>query len=101
MAIIYKINHRTVTEEEFRRFRCQGEPGMGRVAPAGNWPKKSWALGCPRHQIPEMRAAYARAGIPTDFDPATGDMKLTGRQHRNAILTLWGKHDLDGGYGDE
>ncbi len=66
----------------------------------GNWPMESWALGVGEHEVKAAEARLRKAGVPTHFNPNTGDAILTSRAHRNQVLRALGFVDRSGGYGD-
>ncbi len=64
------------------------------------WPMKSDAAGIHPNQVGEFRKDSLRKGVPTDFDPKTGQAIFRSRSHRAKYLKAYGMHDKSGGYGD-
>lgn len=64
------------------------------------WPMKSDALGVSPEQIPEAMAEAIRYGVPTEFDPRTGEAILTSPGHRRRYAEMYGIYDRNGGYSD-
>lgn len=66
----------------------------------GNWPMESDAAGVDVSQAAEA-AAHAKAiGVPTEFNPQTGNPVFTSRNHRKRYCEAVGLYDRNGGYGD-
>jgi hypothetical protein len=65
-----------------------------------NWPQLSDAVGTEPSNIPEMREKMAKAGVPTEYHPETGQAILRDRGHRKAVIRAMGLVDKRGGYGD-
>ncbi len=64
------------------------------------WPMKSDAAGVHPDQVGEYRKDSMRKGVPTDFDPKTGQAIFKSRSHRAQYLKSYGMHDRNGGYSD-
>tara|TARA_Y100000593_G_scaffold91963_1_gene182186 strand:- start:2079 stop:2447 length:369 start_codon:yes stop_codon:yes gene_type:complete len=64
------------------------------------WPMKSDAAGVHPSQAQEAYETSRKMGIPTRFDPSTGQAIFESRGHRKQYLKAHGLHDRNGGYGD-
>lgn len=64
------------------------------------WPMKSDAFGVHPDQVREAYAESVKAGVPTEFDPQTGQAIFRDRYHRKRAVEAMGMYDLDGGYSD-
>lgn len=69
-------------------------------APLAGWPCKSDSLGVELHQITEARDESIRMGVPTDFDPHTGEAIFETPGHRKKYCEAMDVFDRNGGYGD-
>ncbi len=81
----------------FRDYRT--EQGGQRSGTHG-WPKESWAAGINPEQVPEAEKHCADNGVPTKYNPRTGDPIMESRSHRKRFHELMGIADRDAGYGD-
>lgn len=85
-----------ITKAEFdRRVPKRGiTPGH---APRGHhqacWPMMSDALGVNPDQIASARENLKQQGVPTEFDPRTGQAILTSRGHRKKLAQAIGAVD--------
>lgn len=84
----YRRNYRG----EWRRHR-DGER-------AKLWPMRSDAFGVGIHQVAEATAHMKKMGVPTEFDPATGEAVFRSGLHRKRAVEVEGMFDRDAGYGD-
>jgi hypothetical protein len=78
---------------------------VGRRPPAERrvslWPMRSDAFGVHPSQAAEAYRESVAAGVPTEFDPQTGQAVFRDRHHRRrAVEALSPMYDLDGGYSD-
>jgi hypothetical protein len=65
------------------------------------WPMRSDAFGVHPSQAAEAYRESVAAGVPTEFDPRTGQAVFRDRHHRKrAVEALSPMYDLDGGYSD-
>ena len=64
------------------------------------WPMKSDAAGVHPTQVGEFRKDSLKKGVPTDFDPKTGQAIFKSRAHRAQYLKTYSMHDRNGGYSD-
>jgi hypothetical protein len=65
------------------------------------WPMHSDAFGVHPSQAAEAYRESVAAGVPTEFDPRTGQAVFRDRYHRKrAVEALSPMYDLDGGYSD-
>lgn len=64
------------------------------------WPMRSDAFGVGIHQVEEAAAHMKKMGVPTEYDPATGEAIFRSRQHRKRALEVEEMFDRDAGYGD-
>lgn len=64
------------------------------------WPQHSCAMGVGVGQVQSAERKAAEAGVPTKFDPGTGDAIFTSRKHRRDFCKVNGFFDRDAGYGD-
>lgn len=65
-----------------------------------DWGYESDAAGVHPEQVPEAVAYCKQKGVPTEFNPKTGNPVMRNRSHRNRFLKVWGLRDRDAGYGD-
>jgi hypothetical protein len=73
------------------------------VVPRGvaQWPMRSNAFGVHPSQAGDAYRESVRAGVPTEFDPKTGEAIFRDRHHRKrAVEAMSPMYDLDGGYSD-
>lgn len=105
MGVIYRINGKTVTREEFlqgpnRLKECLRK----RRAPGGNspscWPQHSDTLAVHPEQIAEYREYDAARGVPTNYD-AQGRPIFESRGHRKRYYAAHNAFDGSAGYGDQ
>lgn len=66
------------------------------IAAPGNYPMRSMACGVLPEQAAEAERGWAEAGVPTRFDPKTGDAIFTSPRHRTRHLQKRGLIDRDG-----
>lgn len=64
------------------------------------WPMRSDAFGVGIDQVGEAAAHMKKMGVPTEFDPATGEAIFRSRGHRKRALQVEEMYDRDAGYGD-
>ena len=64
------------------------------------WPMASDALGVLPKQVKDATEAAAKSGVPTEFDPKTGQAILRDPHHRKRLAESLGMYDLNGGYSD-
>ena len=75
-----------------RAAKCDGgnkSVACNMIAPPGNWPLESHALGVNPNEIAEHRERYRSEGCPTEFT-ATGEPIVTSQRHQNRLLGLDG-----------
>ena len=66
----------------------------------GKWPMESDAAGVAVDQVAEV-SEYVRArGVPTDFNPKTGNPIFTSQRHRKRFCEVTNMYDRNAGYGD-
>ena len=98
------INGEEVTEKEFHKNGPVGGTGvpMGTAAYSDAKPLVSDALGCMKHQVPEMREAIRQHGISGVRVLDNGQLEITSRRGRKEVgqMRPIPLHDGDGGYGD-
>lgn len=67
--------------------------------------KKQWrsdSLGCNIEDIPAWMEIYRKAGITgVSYDHQTGELLADDRGARRDVMKLRGRHDRQGGYGDD
>lgn len=101
MAIRYLINKREVTEEEFRKNGRGIVQGCPAATPSTDgWPLESDAAGVHPDQVNEAMVHAVSQGVPTEFNPKTGNPIFRSRRHRNDFLKAHGLRDNNAGYGD-
>jgi hypothetical protein len=66
----------------------------------GNWPMRSDAAGVHPSQTGAAYEESVKLGVPTRFDPQTGQAIFESRSHRRDFLKAKGMFDRSGGYGD-
>jgi len=67
---------------------------------AANWPMESDAAGVDVSQVSEATAHARAVGVPTEFNPETGNPIFTSRNHRKRYCEAVGLYDRNGGYSD-
>lgn len=72
----------------------------GMTSNPGNWPMKSDAAGVHPSQAGAAYSESVKMGVPTQFDPRTGQAIFESRSHRRDFLKAKGMFDRSGGYGD-
>jgi hypothetical protein len=72
----------------------------GMTSNPGNWPMKSDAAGVHPTQVGAAYTESVKLGVPTRFDPQTGQAIFESRSHRKDFLKAKGMFDRSGGYGD-
>jgi hypothetical protein len=83
-----------------RDFQAEHAPkAQGRNVQA-QWPYESVAAGVHPDQVPEAVAYCKAKGVPTYFNPKTGDPEMRNSRHRAGFHKIWGVKDRDAGYGD-
>lgn len=66
----------------------------------GTWPLRSDAAGVHPDQAKDAYEHSVSVGVPTQFDPRTGQAIFTDRSHRKRYLAARGFIDRNAGYGD-
>lgn len=98
--MVYKINGKQVTEQEWRAYKPKhasfGAPGGHK---ASCWPKTCDMLGVLPSQVKEAQKYLAEHGCPSDFN-ARGDLILRDRDHFNRYCRTMGYYHRNAGYGD-
>lgn len=61
---------------------------------------RSVAIGVHPSQVEDAQREAAAVGVPTEYDPKTGDAIFTSREHRKRLCKALGYFDRDAGYGD-
>ena len=64
------------------------------------WPMESYAAGCNPDEVKEQRDHSVKIGVPTDFNPKTGDAIFTSPQHRKRYCEAVGLFDRNAGPSD-
>lgn len=64
------------------------------------WPMESDAAGVHPDQVKEAAAYAEQMGVPTEYNPKTGNPIFTGRNHRKRFCEISGLRDRNAGYGD-
>jgi hypothetical protein len=80
-----------------RDLEAEHGPARGGCA---SWPMKSDAAGVHPSQASEAYKHSVSVGVPTQFDPRTGQAIFTDRSHRKRYLAARGFIDRNAGYGD-
>lgn len=80
-----------------RDLEAEHGPARGGCA---TWPMKSDAAGVHPSQAGEAHEHSVSIGVPTQFDPRTGQAIFTDRSHRKRYLAARGFIDRNAGYGD-
>jgi hypothetical protein len=84
-----------------RRKWVNAEDRPQRPRGVAQWPMWSDAFGVHPSQAAEAYQESVKAGVPTEFDPRTGQAVFRDRYHRKrAVEALSPMYDLDGGYSD-
>ena len=98
----YFVEGNEVTKGEYDRAFPPKEIGLTLPAhSAGAWPMQpSIALAIHPEQIPEFMEHDKKMGVPTDYDPASGEPIFRDRGHRREYTKVYGYHDRNAGYGD-
>ena len=102
MNVVYRINGKRVTSEQWDAYQGLGLKGvpMGTVAYSESKPLCSEGLGCMRAQVPEMRQIIKERQIQGARVLDNGSVEFTSRAARRELLRVRGFVDNDGGYGD-
>lgn len=82
----------------FADARASGEGK--RITPGAAYPYWSDSLGVAPEQIPQFMEADRKAGFATEYNPVTGQLKITDRGFRKRYCQHLGFYDRNGGYGD-
>ena len=101
--MIYTLNGRTVTKEEFlasAKDNWLDGPAMTANTYRAHEPLVSEGLGCMKEQVPEMRDVIRRHNIQGVTVRDSGQLEITSRRGRRELLRVRGLVDADGGYGD-
>ncbi len=72
----------------------------GSRATPSNWPMESSAVGVNPEEVGAAHQESVNLGVPTEFNPATGDAILRDAHHRKRYCEALGFYDRNGGYGD-
>lgn len=97
----YRINGQEVSRREFLRgARANGAPQVSITTYRGHDPLLSDGIGCMKAQVPEMREAIHKHGIPGVRVRDSGQLEITSKRGRKKLLRMRGFVDNDGGYGD-
>jgi hypothetical protein len=105
--IAYRINGKTVTKKQWNKRKGVGldlskkETPLGTVAYSESSPLVSEGLGRLPHQVKEYRESIRKERIHGVRVLNSGAVEITSRSGRNQLMKMLGKHDLDGGYGDQ
>ena len=98
------LNGEEVSEKEFHKSGPIGGSGSPMTATTYSdaKPLVSDALGCMKHQVPEMREAIRHHGIKGVRVLDNGQLEITSRRGRKRVgqMRPIPLHDADGGYSD-
>ncbi len=99
--IVYRLNGKTVTKEEFRKGNrgIDFNGGCVRTQLSTTWPQHSDAMGVHESQRAEAYAESVRAGVPTYFDNQ-GRAVFNSAGHRKRYCETLGYFDRNAGYSD-
>lgn len=101
--IVYTLNGREVTAEEFRKGAkddwLDGPPMTANTYTAHD-PLVSDGLGCMKRQVPELRETIRKHNIRGVAVKDNGQLEITSRRGRKELLAVRGLVDSDGGYSD-
>ena len=61
---------------------------------------ESDAAGVQPNQVEQAQKRVAELGVPTEYNPQTGNPIFTSRKHRKEFCEAVGLFDRNGGYGD-
>ena len=75
------------------------EQGCQRSGEHG-WPHESYAASVNPEQVEEAEKHCSENGVPTSYNPHTGDPIMRSRAHRKRFHRMMGLCDRDAGYGD-
>jgi len=107
--VVYTVNGKEVTPEEFRQGGKEDwleAPPMASHAYSEHDPLISEGLGCMKKQVPAMREMLKKEGVQGVEILDNGQARITSRRGRNHLMRVLSEirgykhHDLDGGYGD-
>lgn len=59
------------------------------------WPRKSNALGVGVEQVKEAEESHRKLGVPTNFDPKTGQAIVRDSRHQKKLCKVLGYTDRD------
>jgi hypothetical protein len=83
-----------------RDWQAEHRPRVRRENLQPEWDYESDAAGVHPDQVPEAVAYCKEQGVPTHFNPQTGNPVMENRKHRRDFHKIWGVKDRDAGYGD-
>lgn len=66
----------------------------------GTWPLECYQMGVNPSEVREFIEDARRRGVPTEFNPRTGDAIFTSRAHKKKYCRTYGYHCSNGGFGD-
>jgi hypothetical protein len=66
----------------------------------GKWPMESDAAGVAVDQVDECAAYVRERGVPTEFNPKTGNPIFTSQRHRKRFCEVTNLYDRNAGFGD-
>ena len=66
----------------------------------GKWPMESDAAGVAVDQVSECAKYVAERGVPTEFNPKTGNPIFTSQNHRKRFCEVTNLYDRNAGFGD-
>jgi hypothetical protein len=73
----------------------ESKPGIPGGTPCSGWPMESVGAGVHPDNIKEMHEDSVKRGVPTDFNPKTGDAIFNSREHQLKYLKARGMHNND------
>jgi hypothetical protein len=106
VSVVYKINGKRVSKQQWDRRKGQGlqlneqRAPMGTVAYSESKPLPSLALSCHRDLAAQYNAVAKQQGLTGIKWDHNGDCVITSRSDRKKWLRSQHQHDADGGYGD-
>jgi hypothetical protein len=101
--IVYTVNGKEVTREEFRQGGKDDwleAPPMASHTYSAHDPLVSDGLGCLKSQVKQLRETIKRHSIQGVEVKNDGQLEITSRRGRKELLAVRGLVDNDGGYSD-
>ncbi len=76
------------------------QESTGRVEGRSTYPMESYAAGCNPDEVAVHEGASVAMGVPTHFNPSTGDAVFRNAKHRKEYCEAVGLYDRNAGHSD-